>query len=79
MTNPERQLQIDKKKWLESEKRGYDMSGKMKICSVCEHQNKACEECTIDYLETFTTSACAKAYNKFYKLSRAKKLKKWKN
>lgn len=67
MTNVKRQAQIDKSRWLESEKRGYDISGTMNFCSVCEFQDTVCKECTIGYLEQKYNCTCATAYNKYYR------------
>lgn len=77
MTNKERQEQLDKKKWLESEKAGHDMGGKMQYCCKCEWQicidyGKWCCGATNGIIQEGLI--CAKAYNRLYdRKGRAKK------
>ena len=63
MTNKERQKSLDKKKQLESEKAGTDLSGKMDYCRYCLFQrlNGGGCACTREHKEFW--SLCAKAYN----------------
>lgn len=62
MTNKQRQEWFNKKKWLESEKQGVDMSGIMVICDYCD----ACVgvTCTATQKEIDEKCYCATAYNR---------------
>lgn len=62
MTNKERQKSLDKKKWIESEIMGDDMSGNMPWCYHCDYQNVI--GCKIPHEERVVSCLCAKAYNK---------------
>ena len=64
MTNKERQKSLDKKKWLESEKIGFDMSGKMNYCDACVDRYLFEERCGISQEERESTCRCASAYNR---------------
>lgn len=72
MTNKERQKQLDKQKWIESENKGEDMSGMMPYCAYCEYQDsdliysgKIVRWCTCEPQEERTTKCyCATAYNR---------------
>lgn len=77
MTNKERQKSLDKKKWLESEKKGKDMSGYMEQCHMCDE----CEivqgykdgnphlslRCKASQEEREQKCLCATAYNRMYR------------
>ena len=72
MNNVENQKIRDKEKWLESQKRGYDMAGAMPCCSYCEFSVK-CESRASGYRCDYggTTGdfelvpkPCATAYNR---------------
>lgn len=63
MTNKDRQKSLDKKKWIESEKKGEDMSGAMLYCDACNKQNRT-YECTATQEERESQCLCAKAYNR---------------
>ena len=69
MTNKQRQKSLDKKKWLESEKQGFDMSGCMLYCSTCEHANHDSEEgfCKASQALREKMSLCATAYNRMWR------------
>ena len=69
MTNEQRQKQLDKKKWLESESAGYDKSGDMDYCEYCDHQTPS-GDCEVNQVYRETISTCATAYNR---LKRSKK------
>lgn len=58
----ELQQRCDKKKYIESEKAGMDLSGGMEYCSVCKYANG--EGCDIDHNTRVALSACGRAYNK---------------
>jgi hypothetical protein len=67
MTNKERQKALDKKKWLESEKRKKDVSGLMTYCGYCEEQGFNRDNlipCNINQVERESNCTCAKAYNR---------------
>ncbi len=49
ISNKERQRQLDKEKWLDSEKHGKDMCGEYPYCSACDK--------SVEY-------PCARAFNK---------------
>ena len=68
MTNKERQVKLDKKKWQISQICGKDMSGRMEYCYYCtfQSQTKTCSQLQADKEEL---SSCAVAYNK---MSRSK-------
>lgn len=70
MNNKDRQKSLDKKKWLESEKQGVDVSGIMVICDYCT----ACtvNTCTATQEERESQCLCAKAYNKRQKANKSK-------
>lgn len=63
----ETQKRLDKKKWLESEKQGYDMGGCMTYCEKCEYADHSHPtekgKCYATQEERVTNSFCAKAYN----------------
>lgn len=40
MTNAERQRQLDEAKWLESEKKGYDVCGEFDYCAKCDKSSE---------------------------------------
>jgi hypothetical protein len=77
MTNVENQKIRDKEKWLESEAKGYDMSGAMYFCEACEFSNscrtsKSGFKC--DYGGTtgdfeIVPNPCATAYNRLKRRS----------
>lgn len=71
MTNKERQESLDKKKWLESEKYGIDMSGAMRWCDYCGNQYRNPVKhgfaCTASHENRVEYCMCAKAYNRMKK------------
>lgn len=77
MTNKERQNQLDKRKWLESEEKGKDMSGWMKYCCYCDDcklvqtfvdgKPRILLRCNATQEERETACLCAKAYNRMYR------------
>lgn len=67
MTNRQRQSSLDKKKWIESENAGEDLSGKMLCCYHCEFQadeRNFDAVCTKTHEERVKHCYCAKAYNR---------------
>lgn len=62
------QKRLDKKKWLESEKQGFDMSGCMPYCAKCQYADHSHPtengKCYATQEEKTHYSFCAKAYNK---------------
>ena len=68
MTNLQRQKQLDKRKWLESEQWGSDLSGLMPYCGYCTYSLN----CPISQMDREMNCLCAKAWNKMAK-ERAKK------
>ena len=72
MTNKDRQASLDKKKWLQSQEVGVDMSGRMPYCPYCKYQDSdisTYHRCIILYCnatqeELECNSLCAKAYNR---------------
>ncbi len=71
MKNIERQKQLDKKKWLASEKNGFDTSGMERQCFYCPKQ-KTCPpptlvHCVASQEEREEKCLCAKAYNLMYR------------
>ena len=66
MTNNERQAQLDKEKYIASEKLNMDMSGSMQYCRFCPY--KANSKCQIEHEDRLADNTCAKAYNKYYKM-----------
>lgn len=63
MKNTERQTALDKRKWIESEKEGCDMSGDMPYCEHCEEQTRF-RSCVATQEERESVCLCAKAYNR---------------
>ena len=63
-TNKERQRSLDKKKWIESEKKGEDMSGKMPYCSFCKYKYLKFNSCTVTQEEREGKCLCATAFNR---------------
>ena len=63
--NIERQKSLDRVKWKESEKAGYDLSGTYPHCENCKHRINTCYAvgCNATQEERETKSLCAKAYN----------------
>lgn len=70
MTNKERQKSLDKKKWLESEKKGEDLSGKMYVCGWCKNKTRMFGECTASQEEREQKCLCATAYNRMQRRGR---------
>ena len=68
MTNKARQKSLDKQKWAESEKNGYDMGGCMLYCQFCEkadHSDPTMNgSCYSSQQERENLSLCAIAYNR---------------
>lgn len=60
------QKMCDKKKYLESEKLGKDMSGSMDYCTKCEY-SKSVGSCVMPHEERVRTNACARAYKRLHK------------
>ena len=63
ISNKDLQQQLDKEKWLESEKAGYDKSGDMPYCEHCFYKELD-GFCSQPHKERECNSLCAKAYNK---------------
>ena len=59
------QASCDKKKYLESEKAGFDKSGKMDYCAKCEYSKIS--SCVMPHSERVRTNACARAYKRLHK------------
>ena len=59
------QARCDKKKYIDSENEGRDLSGSMPWCDVCVYQYGS--TCGIDHEERVKNSLCGKAYNKMTK------------
>ena len=70
MTNLQRQKKLDEQKWLMSEAKGCDQSGKMDWCTYCEWEEKS--ECLETQLDREMNCLCAKAWNRMVR-ERAKK------
>ena len=70
MTNLERQKSLDKKKWLESEQQGIDLSG---LCGYCNACSKAKDlTCHATQKEREEDCLCAKAYNRWERILRSR-------
>ena len=67
----ETQKRLDKKKWLESEKQGYDMSGCMTYCKDCEYADHSHStlngKCYATQQEKENNYICARQYEKITK------------
>lgn len=63
MTNKERQVKLDQKKWRISQVCEKDMSGKMDYCYYCSFQSKI-KTCTNLQADRESLYSCAVAYNK---------------
>ena len=61
MKNIERQRLLDEQKWLASEAKGCDQSGKMDWCGYCKYNESGCNETQLD---REMNCYCATAYNK---------------
>lgn len=72
MTNKERQRSLDKKKWLESEQQGFDMSGCMLYCEKCDYADHSHPtengKCNADQKLIEKECLCAKAYNRLVRI-----------
>lgn len=68
MNNKDTQALLDKKKWLESESAGYDKSGDMEYCEVCENQTPS--GCQVNQVYREIHSPCATAYNRLKRSKR---------
>lgn len=64
MKNNERQKSLDKKKWIESEKNDFDMSGFMPYCQVCKERDCIDGGCIATQEEREGQCLCATAYNR---------------
>ena len=68
MTNKARQKSLDRQKWFESEKNGYDMGGCMLYCQFCykaDHSDPTLNgSCYASQTEREDLSLCAIAYNR---------------
>lgn len=71
MTNEQRQKSLDKSKWLESERTGWDWSGVELYCDFCERQAVGGTVnfpiCTATQAERESKCLCAKAYNRMHR------------
>lgn len=64
MKNFERQKKLDEKKWIASEKKGFDMSAWMQWCGYCDKKTGLCGTCTATQEEREGQCLCATAYNR---------------
>lgn len=64
MKNIERQRSLDKKKWNESFKQKYDLSGYMPYCHYCEKQSPYGGVCRANQIQRESECLCARAYNR---------------
>lgn len=68
MKNTQRQKSLDKKKWLESQAQGFDMSGCMIYCEKCEYADHTHPteygKCHAEQKKREAECLCAKAYNR---------------
>lgn len=71
ITNKERQKELDKEKWLESERIGFNCSGSMYYCNTCDKEEDF--DCKATQAEREEKTLCAKAYNKHQRNIRATK------
>lgn len=55
------QQEVDKRKYIESEKSGFDLSGQMSYCRYCPF--KTGQSCLIEHKYRVENNFCAKAYN----------------
>ena len=62
MKNAERQKTLDEQKWLASEAKGCDQSGKMAWCDLCRFRLD--DGCFATQEERTRVSLCATAYNR---------------
>lgn len=62
MRNKERQQQLDKIKWFESERQEKDTSGSMSYCQYCTLSLNG--TCLVDQQYRENKSPCATAYNR---------------
>lgn len=60
------QDRLDKKKYLDSEKIGFDLSGHLQHCQVCPCRMKDCH-CLATQDDRVKYSLCARAYDKLCK------------
>ena len=70
MTNIERQVSLDEKKYFESQKQGRDMSGNMDYCYCCKYLqvvDKDNYNCPVPQIDRELKCLCAKAFNKMKK------------
>ena len=58
------QDELDRRKWLKSEKQGRDLSGKMPYCTVCTSRGQHCS-CLATQNERLKSSLCAEAYGQY--------------
>lgn len=72
--NIERQRSLDRKKWVQSEKQGKDLSGARDYCECCKYQINTCYAigCSASQEEREAKSLCAKAYNRMIYLANKK-------
>ena len=70
ITNQENQKERNKEKWLESNRLGRDMSGRMEWCFHCPYGKDL--ECLLKGKQDFIDKnhLCAKAYNKMRRRSK---------
>lgn len=64
MKNQERQNSLNKKKWLNSEKEGRDMSGCEPYCEFCVKHETPFVKCKYTQQERDEGCLCAKAFNR---------------
>ena len=68
MSNKETQQKLDIKKWLASEKCGYDRAGSMDWCNYCKAQKQSTtKEKVFCANKEKDSTTCATAYNKMRK------------
>lgn len=71
------QKTLDKKRWLASEKVGYDLAGKLPECGNCEFKKLTISSrgnyCGETYDYRVLKCLCAKAYNRLHKSHKGQK------
>lgn len=75
MDNKKRQKNLDKRKWLNSEKENRDLSGKMNYCMYCRHSGE-CANCLLSQDNREDWTVCATAYNRMIRRRHEEKIGK---
>ena len=72
MTNLQRQKKLNEEKWLVSEAKKEDQSGKMDWCQYCDNKYLFEDKCGLSQVDIEMNCVCARAYNRMVRCKSVK-------